>query len=50
MQERSAPRDFKTVTGMIGSAARYSSMRMNVPRTRREITIGIQRILGDESP
>jgi hypothetical protein len=49
-QERSAPRDFRTVTGMMGSDTTLSSMKTNSGRRRPEMTIGIQRTLGNERP
>lgn len=49
-QERRAPRDFSTATGMIGSAAIYSSVTMNAIRRTREAAIGCQRTFGKESP
>ena len=49
-QERRAPRDFRTVIGMIGSDATYSSMIMKEIRRKEEITIGTQRTVDQESP
>lgn len=49
-QERSAPRDLSTVTGMIGSEAKRVSIKMNARRMRNDIAIGIQRTVAEERP
>ena len=49
-QERSAPRELSTATGMMGSEANRVSMRMKVRRMGRESPIGTQSTLAEESP
>jgi hypothetical protein len=50
MQERSAPRDLRTVTGIIGSDAILISTKTKRARRMPELIIGIHKTLGNERP
>lgn len=50
MQDRSAPRDLRTVTGIIGSEANRVSIKIKASRMMKETPIGIQSTLADERP